>query len=389
MKNKILTLILVLIVAMLLTGCWDRVEIDRRVFVSTIGIDVGDDVESKAGLNKDFDINQYKDLNIVKISYAFPDLRKMDTGTGTAEGVSLTVQGYSPTDAYFKATGISSRSLNFGHTKLLIISNEIFNYPELEKEVMDYIEREPNLNRSIIIAVVEGKTEDYINAKLIMEDRLDSYITNLLGNGSTKSSLAPLTLTKYIDMVRSKAVSMLPVFKLENETEIALSSVAVIEDNEIKAYLSMGEMENIQILRSYIGTSRKAVMSEGHPVDYYIETVNTKLDINYIDDKLYLNYHVFTEGDITGYYTGAKEIQSEDIKEFEEQLNNTMEEELLEVANKTKNVMKLDVLAIEDKLKKYHPIIWRKIEGDWENKFENAEISVDVKNQIRTVGIVN
>lgn len=389
MKNKILYFIPILTLAMLLTGCWDRIEIDRRAFVSTIGIDVGNDISKKSLTSEAMDVKAYKGLNMVKITYGFPDLRHMDTQKGTTEGLSLTVSGYSPTDAYFKAASMSSRSLHFGHSKLLLLSNQVFDYPELEKEILDYIEREPNLNRSIIMAIVKGNTEDYIKMKPIMEDSIDSYITNLLGNSTITGIISPTTLTKYIDMVKSKSISMLPVFAIKGENEIELEGVAVIQNDEIKTYLDNNELENVQILRSDIGSSKKLVARNGHPIDYYIEAVDTNLDIKYIDNKLHLKYSIFTEGDLSGYYTDAKELEANDIKELEQQLNKQMEQELLEVAYMTKNELNLDVLGIQDKVMKYHHKLWKNIKDNWEDEFQKAEISVVVKNQIRTVGVVN
>lgn len=389
MKIKYLFFSLIILSALMLTGCWDRVEIDRRAFVSTVGIDVGSDIDKKDIFNNDNNIEDYRDLNIVKITYGFPDLRHMDTQKGTTEGLSLTVEGYSPIDAYFKAASKSSRSLHFGHSKLLLLSNKIFDYPDLEKEVMDYIEREPNLNRSIVMAIVNGDTSDYLKVKPMMEDSIDSYITNLLGNSSINGIISPITLTKYIDMVKSKSVSMLPVFNLKGKDDIVLQGVAIIEDNMIKNYLDNDQMENIQILRSDIGSAKKVVTSGGHPVDYYIENVDTNLDIKYIDNKLHLNYTILAEGDLAGYYTDAEDLTDKDIKALENQFNKQMEKELLEIAYTTKNDMKLDVLGIQDKIKKYHTSLWNDIKDNWDKEFLNAEISIDVNNQIRTVGIVN
>ncbi len=389
MKNKVLKIIPILTLALLLTGCWDRIEIDRRAFVSVIGIDIGKDVDKKDILNSDADVSAYRDLNTVKITYGFPDLRHMDTQKGTTEAISLTVEGYSSTDAYFKAVSKSSRSLHFGHSKLLILSDKLFNYPELGKEIMDYIEREPNLNRSINVVIVKGDTEDYIKVKPMMEDGIDSYITNLLANSSINGALSPITLTKYIDMVKSKAVSMLPVFSQKNKDDVELDGVAVIKDNEIKGYLDNDQTENIQILRSDIGSSKKVVISGGHPVDYSIEHVDTNLDIKYVDNKIHMYYTIFAEGGLVGYYTDAKELEGKDIKNLEKQFNEQMEKELLQVAYMTKDEMNLDVLGIQDKVKKYHNRLWNDIKDNWEEEFHNAEISITVKNQIRTVGIAN
>lgn len=389
MKNRVLKIIIILMLTLLLTGCWDRIEIDRRAFVSTIGMDIGTDIDKKEILDSDEDISAYKDLKIVKMTYGFPDLRHMDTQKGIKESISLTVQGYSPMDAYNKAISKSSRSIHFGHSKLLILSDRIFNYPEVSKEIMDYIEREPNLNRSINVVVVKGDTEDYIKIKPMMEDGIDNYITNLLGNSSINGTLSPITLTKFIDMTKSKAVSMLPLFSLIGNDNIELKGVAIIKDNGIKGYLDNYQSENVQILRSDIGSSTKVVTSGGHPVDYSIDNVDSNLDIKYIDNKIQLNYRVFAEGGLVGYYTDAKEIENKDIKDLEKQFNEQMEKELLQVAYMTKNEMNLDVLGIQDKIKKYHNGIWNDIKDNWEEEFHNAEINITVKNQIRTVGIVN
>ena len=36
---------LIFIMCLLLTGCWDNIEIDRRAFVSTIAVDIGADIK--------------------------------------------------------------------------------------------------------------------------------------------------------------------------------------------------------------------------------------------------------------------------------------------------------------------------------------------------------
>ncbi len=37
---------------LLLSGCWDKVEIDRRNFISTIAIDPGEDIAKEKELKK-------------------------------------------------------------------------------------------------------------------------------------------------------------------------------------------------------------------------------------------------------------------------------------------------------------------------------------------------
>ncbi|MEG1256457.1 Ger(x)C family spore germination protein [Clostridium sp.] len=394
MKNKIVKLIPVLLFSLLLTGCWDNVEIDRKAFVSTIGIDVGADIEHKNELigsqNENSDIKgNYKEFNILQVTYGFPDIRNMEKQNGSAEELSITVNGYSMTDTYFKALAKSSRSLHFGHSKLLLLSEELFKYPTLIQEITDYIQREPNLNRTIIMAVVKGKSKDYIQLKPTMEANIDSYITALMGNSSKNGVVSPVTLTKYIDMIKTYNAGVLPVFSLKGEDDIELTGVAIIEDSSIKDYLNNNQVTDIQILKGDIGSCRKSINENGHPVDYYIKSVNTDLDISYENNKLHLNYKVDAEGSLKGYYTDSEVLDSDAINKIEEEFNISMEKELEETYRFVIDELNIDLLQVGSNVRRYHRGIWKEVEDNWMEVLNDAEISISVNNNIRTVGISN
>lgn len=394
MKNKIVKLIPVLFLSLLLTGCWDSVEIDRKAFVSTIGIDVGADVANKSDLIDskvdEMDINnKYEDLDILRVTYGFPDIRNMEKDKGAAEELSITVDGYSMTDTYFKALAKSSRSMHFGHSKLLLISDEIFKYPALLQEINDYIQREPNLNRTIIMAIVKGKAVDYIKVKPVMEENVVNYITSLMGNSSKNGVVAPVTLTKYIDMIKSYNVSALPVFSLYGENDIELTGVAVIKDSLINYYLNNNQITDIQILKGDIGSCRKSINQDGHPIDYYIKNASTDLDISYKDGKLYLKYKVDTEGSLKGYYTDGEKLDSDSISKMEEEFSETMEKDLKDTFYFARDELGIDLLQVEAAVRRYHKGVWKSIEDDWPRVFSEAEVSIIVNSEIRTIGIGN
>ncbi|WP_346869197.1 Ger(x)C family spore germination protein [Clostridium sp. UBA5119] len=392
MKNKIIKLIPIMIISLLLTGCWDSVEIDRKAFVSTIAIDVGEDIKARSEIINSKDNTSKESIeenNTLRVTYGFPDIRNMDSKKGTASELSITVEGYSMTDTYFKALAKSSRTLHFGHSKLLLLSEDLFKYPEVLQEVMDYIEREPSLNRTIMMTIVKGKAKDYVEVKPVTEENIDNYITSLMGNSSKNGTVAPVNLTKYIDMVKSYNSSALPVFSLENEKDIQLTGMAIIKDFTIKDYLDNNQMTDIQILRGDIGSCRKAINKEGHNIDYYIKNVDRDLHIDYEDNKLKLKYTIDTEGTLKGYYAKAESLDSEVIKEIEQQFNESMKKDFQELIDFTRNNLKVDVLDIGSDIRRFHKGIWNDVKDNWPKALENAEISIEVKNDIRNIGLSN
>lgn len=392
MKNKIIKLIPVMMISLLLTGCWDSVEIDRKAFVSTIGIDIGDDIDVRSKMINSKESTSEKSIennNTLRVTYGFPDVRNMNAKKGTASELAITVDGYSMTDAYFKAIGKSSRTLHFGHSKLLLLSDELFQYPEILKEIMDYIEREPSLNRSVTMIIVKGKAKDYAKVKPEMEENIHNYITSLMGNSSKNGTVAPITLTKYIDMLKSYDISMLPVFSLENEKDIELKGMAVIKDFTIKDYLNNNQITDIQILRGDIGACRKAINRDGHNIDYYLKNVDKNLHIGYENNKLQLEYVINTEGTLKGYYTEAERLDSGIIEEIEKQFDESMKKDFEEIINFTSNSLKLDVIDIGSDIRRFHRGIWSEIENNWPEALRTAEISIKVNNDIRNIGLSN
>ncbi len=391
MKARVFKIIPIIVLSLLLTGCWDNIEIDKKAFVSTIAIDVGSDVLKREDIKhiKPSEVYYPDNLNMVQVTYGFPDIRTMESGRATAPDVAITVDGYSMTDAYSKAILQSSRTLHFGHSKLLLLSDEIFQHRELAREVMDYIEREPSLNRTIVVAIVNGKAKDYVKMNPLMEENIDTYILGIMGNSTKNGSIYPVTLNSYIDTSKSGGINMLPVFSFKSENELNLEGVGIIEDNEITEYLNERQITDIQILKGDIGSCKKVIYKDGHPIDYYIRGVTRKVDVDYKEEALYLNYRVSTEGSLKGYFTEANLLDIELVQSIQQHFDDTMAAELLSIANIAKNEMNLDLIEAEKHIKKYHPKIWKQVKHNWPQAYYNANISVSVENNIRTVGLTN
>ena len=74
--------------------------------------------------------------------------------SGSAEEKFITTDAYSMEDASSEAMSKSSRDIT-GHTKLLILSNNILEHKDTLKEIVDYFQRNPNINRMLDIVVSE------------------------------------------------------------------------------------------------------------------------------------------------------------------------------------------------------------------------------------------
>ncbi|WP_435164817.1 Ger(x)C family spore germination protein [Paenibacillus glycanilyticus] len=151
--NRVLSVIC-LAVLLLLTGCWDRREINDVAFVLAGGAD--------------------KEGDLIRISVLIPLTGNMgNTGGGGGSGgqKSFTIKtetGKTVSEAVSKLQYRLPRHLFFGHRRVIIIGEELARTEGIET-VIDAITRTPEKRLSTFIAVSEGKAIDLLNANTRIE----------------------------------------------------------------------------------------------------------------------------------------------------------------------------------------------------------------------------
>ncbi|WP_010293829.1 Ger(x)C family spore germination protein [Clostridium senegalense] len=388
---KMKKIILIMIMSLMLVGCSDSVEIDNKAFVSTIAIDVGQDIENRNNIKeiKTKDPFTEEGLALIEVTYGMPDIRNMEPEKGSAEEISITSTGYSMTDAYFNALSKTSRELHFGHSKLLLLSERIFDYPDVLSGVLDYISRDSILNRSMLMVITKGDAKDYVGYKPVTEDNIENYISGLMLNSSKKSIIVPVTLHNYFSTIGRDEV-LIPYIGIEGE-DLKIYGMKVIEKLTPKGLLNNSQVSNIQLIKGDIGATEKIAFIEDKIVDYQIDDTDSKLRVSYDKEKnkLHLNYHVITEGEITGAYMGARMLDSDKINNIQNQLSDSMEREFLETFKVLQKDYNIDPLEIRDHIIKFKPTLWREIKDNWIQLYKDADITFDVESKIRNVGVSN
>lgn len=143
--RKQIKLFFVFTFLLLMTGCWDRAELEDYGFVSAIGIDKGKN-------------------NSVNVTYQLTRPRKADEqekGSDSAEEITVNVDGLFLSRHLVNAT--VSRKLNFSQVKVLVISKEIAKKKDII-ELLESLVRDRQFRRDMFIITTEEKAETFIRA---------------------------------------------------------------------------------------------------------------------------------------------------------------------------------------------------------------------------------
>ena len=389
--KKLIIILITLSACIILSGCWDKVEIDKRSFISTIGIDAGEnigDIDKFKKLDKDKSNNEVE-LKKIKVTFGAPDISKLGPQkSASSQDIYLTTDAVSMEDALDKASAKMSRDINYGHLKLLIISSELLENPETVVEIVDYFQRQASINKMMYVMVAQGKAEDYIKFKPSMEQNIETYISGVMENSDRNSSILPVTLNELLIMLSENKNGIIPSLKYDKDKkEMMLSGIAIIKDYKIKGYLSPNETSDIEMLRGKLKGGKKSIYLEGHPIDISIEGVKRKISMNNYDDKLYFNIDVYLEAQIKGSYIGSKYFTNEYINFIENSFNKSMEDECQQVIKITQNKFSVDPIGFREYLEKYHPYMWKQKGKVWDEAYKGSIINVKVHTKIRRIGV--
>lgn len=392
MKSKVGSLCIILVIPLFLMGCWDRVEIDRRAFISTIAIDVGDGIGTynKVKDNKEYSSDNERNLDILKITYGYPDISQLGENYGSkVEEKKMATNAYSIEDSISKATRRSSRNIHLGHSKILIISREMLNYPDIMREIMDYFRRSANINRRMQVIIVDGKASEYEKFKPEMENNFQTYITGILENSDRNVGVLPLTLNDFISLTSENRDAMIPYVQMDkNKKELALNGVALVKDYKIVGFLDDDQTSDIELLKGKSKAGKKVIYEEGNPVDYVIENVERKIKLASLkNDKLELNLNVKVEGAVTGFSSNKKLLQSNAMKEYEKKFNIELNQDSSKLIEVLQKEYRIDPLEIKIFMQKFHPYKFKSVEKNWDEVFKNAKINIKFHTKIRRIGI--
>lgn len=391
MNFKRTCFLITFIFPLIFTGCWDKVEIDKKAFISTIAIDAGEDIgKSKEfkKLNSDepFPEDEIKKINV---NFGFPKISEMVASNGTSASEEyIKVEAYSMQDAVDKMVTKSSRSVNLGHTMLILLSSDLLEYPDIVKEIVDYLQREPTINRMMQVVITEGTAEDFLKFKPGVEQNLQSYINGIMENSKKNSTIIPMKLNKLLIFLSESGNAIAPKLSYDKtQNEISVNGIGIIKDYKLIGFLSKGQTSALQIMRAEVKGSKESIYLEGHPLDYEIDNIDREIRMEEKDGKLVFNIEVDVEGAIKGYYMDKKLLDTKKLSEIEQNFNKVLKKECEKVAKTTQQEYNVDIMGLREYVEKFHPKIWNKYKDNWSQKYKDSIINVDINTKIRRIGV--
>jgi Ger(x)C family germination protein len=369
--------IAVLVCMLLLVGCWDKIEIEDRLFVLGIGVD------KASGKEQEVSEDRYT------LSFVAPVVDQIKEGPGPPFRTYKTVDNSVMMSLSQLLERFSKRQF-FGHTRTIFFGEDIMKDEKLLKEVLDGITRYHEFHNSMYAYIVPGRAEDVFKVKPMYDKLLMPYIAGITENSDYTSKILKLSLTDMIIMLDNQKGGLVIPKLTPDKEEVKLNGAGVLKDYKLIGYLGDQEVSVYNWLTDKASGGVIAVEHNNVTSVFRHNTFNRKIELSKVENgKIYLKYNMETEGSLEEHVMGEDILDNALLKELNSEVAKRIEGESERLIKKFQQEFKVDLIGAGDYLSKYQPKLYKAIEKDYEEYFtDNIVVEVTADVNIRRVGLI-
>ena len=210
--RNVLGVLVVAALTLVLTGCWDRREVESLAFVTATGIDLDDATDPGVTGIRAADTTRFR--IVVEIANAGGGGGTDPGASGARAGVSQPTMlgfgvGVTPFDALQDIQAGLGRTLFVAHNRVVVVSAEIPRNQKLP-QVFDYFERSPQARGNALLVFADGiPAAEVIAATAPVSGRSGSALYDLIQTTHTEHGTPLVTIREFL--VRSSLEGIDPI----------------------------------------------------------------------------------------------------------------------------------------------------------------------------------
>jgi spore germination protein KC len=364
MKWKYIYVWIAVTCSLVLSGCWDKKELNEVAVVIGVGID------------KTTDEQEYK----VTAQVIKPASGDEKAGGSELPTWSLSAKGNTIMGAIRNLNELSPRRLYWAHLQIIIFGDELAR--EGVAPVITWFERDRDSRAGSFLVVTQGSAEDLLNKKIELGNVPAKAMAEMLdGSSSRQINASEVKLRDFMTLLATPGVD--PVLDVINPKEIRgkvetyeLKGVAIFKKDKLKGYVTGPESTGTEIINNKHNFS---IMEGNCPGDnngfftYQITDFTSK-----VKPRL--------EGNLTDQSCKVDLLEQRYLTEVEKEITRKIKESIEKEFNIAKE-MESDIYGIGRDLRRFYPSYWKK-QNDSYTYLDQVEFDIQVESNVRRSGLI-
>lgn len=389
MKRWFVLPMLFLGISLMLTGCWNRRELNDLAIAVAAGVDNVD--------------NRYR----LTVQVVVPgQVASKQAGTNRAPATLFTSEGDTIFEAARRMTQISPRKIYFSHLRIFLIGESLARQGMADS--LDLLSRDHEFRTDFYIVVTKGmRAEDAMKIITPVESvPANKLYLSLQTSEKFWSPSMTVTLDELIDDLvsegkhpvltgleligdRNIGVTHQNVENIFVPAQLKYSGFAAFKSDKLVGWLSEYESRGYHYLKGGVKSSVDFIPC-GKEGRVALETIRseTKVTGRMVQSEPEVNIKLSIEGNV-----GSVECRDVDmtdqqtVKEFETEMEERTMELLTTTISKAQKELKVDIFGFGESFRRSDPQAWKKIKQDWNDRyFPNLKPHIEIEYKIRRIG---
>ena len=396
--------IMIFMVVPVLTGCWDRLEIEERAVV--LGISV--DLEKPGAANQESDISHLKgafpvpnkQLLRVAVQIALPGRIPLGPGEGGggkggSEGTVwvMDVVGHTLDDALMNLQQQVSGRLFFGHLRVIVVSEALARHGM--QNLNDYLRRNPEVRRMAWMMVSKGSALKVMKAAPELERVPSLYLMSTLDN-AVRLGKFPVN---YVGMFWSNTSkkgqeAFLPYVEIRKEQNILLKGMAIFKNDNMVGTTMPFDIASYMVVKGLNPAGYRGIVPIGgnpaHTVTINATSRKSKIKPSIRNGKPYFKVDVFTEISMEEKISEQFSVNSSGIlTQIEDSNRKALKKACENLIEKTQKEHS-DIFGFGEYVRAKLPNYWNKkviTKEAWQEMYADVDIEFNVNTRMRRIGM--
>ncbi|MEK5207037.1 MULTISPECIES: Ger(x)C family spore germination protein [Psychrobacillus] len=388
MVRRIVQLIGIIFISLLLTGCWDKREINDLAIATAISIDKKDD--------------EYH----VSAQVVLPTELSMKGGMGSSPVTLYEASGKSVNEAIRKLTQVSPRIIYLGHLRVVVISEELAK--EGIATTVDFLSRGWELRSDFYMIVSKGRdAKEILNVQTSLEQIPSNELYNILhtSEANYSSTVAVNFFELKTNLERDgkegvltgveilgdpkKGSSKQNVEMIIPDAKIKFKELAVFKKDKLVGWLdeqeSRGFNEATNQVKRTIGL---VTCPDGGEVSIHTKKYNSKIKSKTMSNNPEIEIKVNIVANLGEVSCDIDLTKEKTIEMLQKEYEKVVKKEIQETIKVVQQKYQSDIFGFGAAIYKSNPQQWKKVKANWDEIFAELPVSVEVKVQISHFGSV-
>ncbi|MDI3328759.1 MAG: Ger(x)C family spore germination protein [Alicyclobacillaceae bacterium] len=398
-----------------LTGCWDRLEIEQRAVVLGLAVDGADPGElRRMGSSIYLDRTPHgRDLVPLRLTaqIAVPGripLGPGDAGGGGGQGSGgsqgsggdrrpvwvLRAVGYTLEDAVSNLQQQVADPLFFGHLRILVISEAMAR--KGVTGINDWLRRNPNIRRTLWFTVAKGDAADVMEAAPELERVPTFYLWAMFDQAQHLGKLPPSYSNVFWRAYSCTGQEpFLPFVEIRQRNNVFIRGLAYFKGDRMIGSLDSPEVGLFMVVKGFKPAGYLAfVQGAGSREHVLVEVLHTvsKIAVEEEGGRPRIKIRSHLEVAIREKPGSRLDVGSlRQVRELEETLAHSVEREVMRLIRKTQGEG-ADIFGFGEQVRARMFSYWKqkvRTKQDWEALYPSLPVRAEVTVNIRRIGTLN